>query len=240
MNCTISVIIPAINEQARIGPAVQAAWAAGATEVLVVDGGSQDDTAPRARRSGGRVIRSPAGRAIQQNAGAAVARGQVLLFQHADCRLGGDCLRQVVRSMDEQPCAVAGAFCQQIDPLSRIHRVLARGNAARVRWLGLAYGDQGIFVRREVFRQVGGFAEVPLMEDVILMRTLRRWGPPLLLPGPLHVSSRRWQQQGVLRQTARNWCLLAGFFCGVPPAKLQRFYPRHDQFRTPRDSGHPS
>jgi hypothetical protein len=166
--------------------------------------------------------------------GAQATTGEVLLFQHADCRLGPDCLRQIERAFAISPRAVTGAFWQQIESRRRSHRLLSWGNAARLRLLGLAYGDQGIFVRREVFQRVGGFDDVPLMEDVILMRRLRRWGAPLLLPGPLVVSPRRWQRHGVVRQTLRNWCLLTGFFCGVSPVTLTRFYPRHDQRRRPR------
>jgi rSAM/selenodomain-associated transferase 2 len=175
------------------------------------------------------VIQSPPGRALQQNAGAAAARGPILLFQHADCWLAADSLRQIVRALNERPAAVAGAFRQRIAAQGPLYRLLEQGNAARVRWFGLAYGDQGIFVRRAIFEQIGGFAAVPLMEDVMLMRQLRRHGRPLLLPGPLHVSARRWRRQGVIRQTARNWCLLAAFFCGVSPASLARHYRRHDR-----------
>jgi rSAM/selenodomain-associated transferase 2 len=225
----ISVIIPALNEQSLIGRAIRSAWAAGAGEVLIVDGGSRDATPEVARRLNCRVIESPPGRALQQNAGAAAARGPVLLFQHADCWLHADGLWQVARAMSQRPATVAGAFRQRIGARGPLYRLLERGNAARVRWFGLAYGDQGIFVRRAVFEQIGGFAAVPLMEDVMLMRQLRRHGPLLLLPGPLHVCARRWRNQGVIRQTARNWCLLAAFFCGVSPASLARFYPRHDR-----------
>lgn len=240
MNRRISVIIPAINEQARVGRAVRAAWTAGASEVIVVDGGSRDATPERARRRGARVIHSPAGRARQQNAGAQAASGEVFLFQHADCRLAPGCLRQVDRALAARPTAVTGAFRQRIDSRHRAHHVLAWGNAHRVRWLGLAYGDQGIFVRREAFEQLGGFADVPLMEDVILIRGLRRWAPPLLLPGPILVSPRRWQRHGVMRQTLRNWCLLTGYFCGISPATLTRFYPRHDDRARARRDVQPS
>jgi rSAM/selenodomain-associated transferase 2 len=228
MNRRISVIIPAINEQARVGRAVQAAWEAGAYEVIVVDGGSQDDTCRRAERRGATIVGAPAGRARQQNAGAQAAGGEVFLFQHADCRLASECLRQVDTALAARPTAVAGAFHQRIDSRRRAYQLLAWGNAQRVRWLGLAYGDQGIFVCREAFERLGGFADVPLMEDVILMRSLRRWGPPLLLPGPIVVSPRRWQRHGVIRQTLRNWCLLTGHLCGISPATLNRFYARHD------------
>jgi rSAM/selenodomain-associated transferase 2 len=225
----ISVIIPALNEQPGVGRAIRSAWHTGAGEVLVVDGGSCDETPRIAEQLGASVFRSAPGRARQQNVGAARAKGAILLFQHADCWLGSNCLHQVARVLNDTSDTVAGAFRQRIDGSGFLYRALEHGNAARAGRFGIAYGDQGIFVRRAIFEQLGGFAQVPLMEDVMLMRRLRGCGRIVLLPGPLHVSSRRWQRQGVIRQTARNWCLLAAYFCGVPPASLARHYPRHDQ-----------
>ena len=227
MTCRVSIILPALNESAQIGAAIDLAVRAGADEIIVVDGGSQDGTREIAADRGSRVLSSEAGRAKQQNAGAAVAGGDLLLFQHADCRLSSDCLKQVRIACTDSSVSF-GAFEQQINANGWLYGLLSKGNAARVRMLGLAYGDQGIFVRREAFEQVGGFPDEPLMEDVVLMRRLRRLGRPRLLPGPLQVSARRWEQKGVLTQTVRNWCLLSAFFCGVSPRRLQRYYPRHD------------
>ena len=122
-----------------------------------------------------------------------------------------------------------GAFSQRIDAGGLAFRLLEWGNARRARWLGLPYGDQAIFVRREAFFAAGGFPDVPLMEDVLLMQRLRRRAWPLLLPGPVHVSARRWQRHGVVRQTIRNWALLAAFASGISPERLARYYRRHDE-----------
>lgn len=223
----LSVIIPALNEAANIGRAAASAWGAGADEVIVADGGSSDDTPVLAAAAGATVISSPPGRATQQNAAARLATGDVLLFLHADNWLAPDVgqqLRVALAGSDR----THGALRQRIDAEPWIYRWLERGNAERVRWCGVPYGDQAIFIRRAVFESAGGWPAVPLMEDVILMRKLRRQSWPLLLPGPVHVSPRRWQRHGVLRQTLRNWRLLAALSFGVSPARLAQQYARHD------------
>ena len=227
MNCTVSVIIPALNESANIAAAVESARNAGVEQVIVSDGGSQDDTVEIAKKHGAQVIFSDPGRAIQQNAGAVEAHGEILLFLHADCQLPADAVTQIANLITEGRASF-GAFRQEIDASGWGYRCLSAGNAARVRYLGLAYGDQGIFVKRELFQQVGGFPAEPLMEEVVLMKRLRENGPAALLTGPLKVDARRWQSRGIVTQTLRNWCMLAAFQLGVSPKKLVQFYPRHD------------
>jgi rSAM/selenodomain-associated transferase 2 len=224
----LSVLIPALNEAASIGRAVDSAWRAGAAEVLVVDGGSVDSTATRAAAQGATVITAPQGRAAQQNAAADRATGDVLLFLHADNWLGSGVTEQINKALLSSR-RIHGALRQRIDAEGIAYSALERGNAERVRWLGLPYGDQAIFVRRSAFEAAGGFPEVPLMEDVILMQRLRRMAWPVLLEGPVHVSPRRWQKHGVLRQSIRNWMLLAAFQLGASPERLAAYYQRHDQ-----------
>ena len=219
-----SVIIPVLNEEATIAEAIERAWSAGAGEVIVCDGGSRDATVRRAAALPCRLIHSSPGRAVQQNAAAAAAVGDVLVFLHADCWLEPGGLEPIAAGLADGRTA-GGAFRQRIDAAGLIYRLLERGNACRVRWLRLPYGDQGIFVRRDVFESLGRFPQIPLMEDVRFMRAFRRRWRPLLLPGPLHVSARRWQRSGPIRQTLRNWSLLAAEACGVPPDRLQRYYP---------------
>lgn len=220
----LSVVIPALNESENIVQAVSSAFAAGANEVIVVDGGSRDDTVEKASAAGAICLDSPPGRARQLHHGATRARGDVLVFLHADNWFGKDAFSPILN--DDQ--LVCGAFCQHIDSNRRIYRWLEWGNGLRVRWFGSAYGDQGIFVRRATYEDTGGFfPDVPLMEDVLLMRQLKRRHRVTLLPGPLHVSARRWQKYGPLRQTLRNWCLISAFRLGVSPSRLARFYKRH-------------
>lgn len=225
----ISVIIPVINEVAHLSGAVQSAWKAGADEVIVADGGSSDGTVEKARALSCRLVETTAGRGPQQNAGAAAASGEVLLFLHADARLSPACDRQLHEAFSADPHLVGGGFEQEIRHPSTVYRWLERGNAARVRWQQLIYGDQGLFVRRAAFQRVGGFPEFPLMEDFEISRRLRKIGRLILLPGPITISARRWEKHGVIRQTARNWTLATLYRCGASPFWLARQYRRHDR-----------
>ncbi len=221
----ISIVIPALNEADHIERAVKSGWHGGADEIVVGVGDSSDGTTELAVAAGAIVVPSEVGRAAQQNAAAQRASGDVLLFLHADNWLSGPAIPQL-RSALAGNGVSAGAFRQRIQASGWTYRMLEQGNAARVRWLRMAYGDQAIFMRRALFEQLGGFPAEPLMEDVMLMNQLRRHGVrPLLLPGPVYVSARRWKRNGTVRQTLRNWSLLAAFCAGVPPRKLARRYP---------------
>lgn len=216
-----SVIIPALNEQAFVGDAIRSAWSAGAGEVVLCDGGSQDDTVAVAGRVGvSKIVRSFAGRGLQMNAGARLATRELLLFLHADSRLSSDCLEQISGAGSPD----WGAFVQRIDSARQIYRLIERGNAARVRWRSMPFGDQATFICSELFARVGGFPEVPLMEDVMLARKLRRSSRPALLPGPVITSPRRWEARGVIRQTARNWTIQLAYWTGSSPERLANWY----------------
>jgi len=229
----LSVVIPAVNEAACIERAVTHALSAGFDEVLVADGGSQDNTPDLAARCGASVVHGPRGRAVQQNLGAQHATGEAFLFLHADNWLGATTGQQVRTALQDE-AVLGGALQQCIDAPGLLYRLLERGNAVRVRWSGLAYGDQAIFMRRKTFDELGGFPPVELMEDLLLMRNFRKRSKPRLLPGPVHVHPRRWQQEGIVRQTLRNWSLLCGEAMGVTPARLAKFYPSHDTNDLPK------
>jgi rSAM/selenodomain-associated transferase 2 len=224
----VSVVVPALNEEPGIAAAVSSARSFGAAEVIVVDGGSQDATCRIAAEAGAEVLSSLPGRAVQQNAGAVISSGEVLLFLHADCRLPSGGVEQIEAAL-EDPAVVGGSFRQRIEDRGWLYRWLERGNAWRAGWRQVPYGDQGLFVRRASFEAAGGFPEVPLMDDVMLARSLRRLGRLKLVEGPLEVDARRWQQRGVIRQTLRNWCLLTAWRLGVSPERLAEHYRRHDR-----------
>ncbi len=228
----ISIIIPVLNEAERLEYAIERAWAAGAAEVIVSDGGSSDDSKEVAKNCRCQLVEGPPGRAIQQNRAAAVAEGDVLLFLHADTWLAEGTAAQIEAALATSVSkVVGGAFRQNIEARGLCFRLLEFGNALRVRVLRLPYGDQGIFVRREIFESLGGFPEIPLMEDLRFMRKLRRKHRIALLEGPLHVSARRWQKHGVLRQTLRNWGILTAEKLGVSPDRLSRHYANHSPER---------
>ena len=219
----VSVVIPTLNESARISGSVRLAWEAGADEVVVADGGSTDGTTEIAANLKCQLVTSEPSRATQQNVGAEAATGDVLLFLHADNWLPADTISQI-RALLANPGIIHGAFRQHIDAPGIGFRALEWGNARRDQWLGLPFGDQGIFVRRYVFFELGEFPRVRLMEDLLLSKRLRRRAWPKLLPGPLHVDARRWIKHGIVRQTLRNWMLLSAYKAGVSPNRLAKFY----------------
>jgi len=220
----VSVIIPALDEASRIAETVASARDAGECEIIVVDGGSSDETLAAARQAGADVVlESPRGRARQLNVGAEASHGDVLLFLHADCRLNPGSFEAVRNALADER-VVAGCFRQTIDATGLKYRILERGNAARVRCSGWAYGDQGIFVRRDAFTRIGGFPDIELMEDLLLMKQLKRVGRIVLLEHALHVSARRWEHVGVVWQTLRNWATITLVQCGVSPNRFAKAY----------------
>jgi rSAM/selenodomain-associated transferase 2 len=221
----VSVIIPTLNEAETIGGCLDALAGQGADEVIIVDAASPDGTAARAAGRCARVLASPCGRAIQQNRGARVATGDVLLFLHADCRPEPGSIGRLRDFVRRNPKVPAGCFRMRVVGGSPLYRMIDAAAHLRAGVMGVPYGDQGVFVARSAFARVGGFPEVRLMEDVQIALRLRRLGRIALLPMRLDVSDRRWRHQGIIRQTFRNWALTLLAALGVPPDRLARYYP---------------
>jgi len=186
----ITVVIPTLNEELSLAQSVRSARCAGATDIIVSDGGSQDRTLEVATMSGAsKVVKSLPGRGLQMNSGALLAEREFILFLHADNVLAEGALEQICAHEN----ASWGAFQQRIDSPRPWYRLIEWGNAWRVRWRRMPFGDQAIFVRSALFRKLGGYAEIPLMEDVELSQRLRRLAKPLLLKGPVTINARRWE-----------------------------------------------
>jgi rSAM/selenodomain-associated transferase 2 len=225
---SLSIIIPCLNESAVIGSALDALrpYRQRGAEVLVVDGGSSDDTLVKAREGADRLLNTARGRALQMNAGAKVARGTVLLFLHADCRLPADA-DLLIREGLQRAGKKWGRFDVRLSSRFLMLRIVGELMNLRSRASGIATGDQGIFVDRTLFEAVGGFPEIPLMEDIELSRRLKRHERPLCIPDPVTVSARRWEKHGVLRTILLMWRLRLAYWCGANPQTLALRYAPH-------------
>ena len=212
----ISVIVPVYNEAKGLRKK-RAYYEAlmTETEVIFVDGGSTDET-PAVLAGWARVMTCRKNRAAQMNTGAAAARGEVLLFLHADAVLLPGALEQARRTLRD-PRVVGGCFSQVLDAPGWIFRWISWTGNYRARWTKVLYGDQGIFIRREVFERLHGFPEVSVGEDVLLSRRLRTMGRVAVLPDPIYCSARRWQRQGIWRTFWTNRKVLRALARGVSP-----------------------
>ncbi|MGB3202031.1 MAG: TIGR04283 family arsenosugar biosynthesis glycosyltransferase [Nodosilinea sp.] len=219
----ISVVIPALDEAANLPSVLDTIQAATQIEVIVVDGGSSDGTATVAQAMGTKVVRSAPGRSHQQNQGARVASGSILLFLHADTRLP-EGFEGAIRQTLARPGVVAGAFRLTINGQGKRLRWVEWGVNLRSRLLQMPYGDQGLFVTAEVFHQLGGFPDLPMMEDFELVRQLRKLGRVAIAPEAVVTSDRRWRRLGILRTTLANQAMIIGYLLGVDPHRLARWY----------------
>jgi rSAM/selenodomain-associated transferase 2 len=225
----ISVIIPTLNEGKRIGQLLdQLAYAAHhqqeEIEIIIADGGSNDLTLDQIK---GRamVVVSERGRAKQMNEGARIAKGSVLWFVHADSQISIYSI-EAIRRVLTRPTFAGGGFSIQFDDPSFFLKMIAFGSNWRAKSLNLFFGDQGIFLRREVFDKLGGFASVPLMEDWILSKQASKDGKLELVPEKIVTSSRRFHKHGMLRTFIKMQWIKLLFLCGVPTDSLERMYRR--------------
>ena len=228
-NPHISVIVPVFNETDVINSLIDHVKSLDREtrmEIIVVDGNPAGNTLNAVERDNIVKVMSPPGRGTQLNAGAECASGEIVLFLHADTELPGGALQLISRSM-ETGKHVAGAFRLGIKSQAPIFRIIEFGSMIRSRLTRVPFGDQAIFMRRSYFREIGGYRDIPIMEDVDLMVRIRtRRDKIVILPEKVGTSSRRWEQEGVLRCVVRNWFLRTLYLCRIPPQKLARLYTK--------------
>jgi len=224
MRPALCIVVPALNEAETLAlrlPELQRLRQRGA-RLVVVDGGSEDDTLAVASAHADMALLAPRGRAAQMNAGAAACPADVLLFLHADTALPENADALVRRATLGH--YAWGRFDVRLDSARPLFRVIEASMNRRSRWTGIATGDQAMFVRNDLFRSVGGFPEIALMEDIALSRLLKRHGPPACLPERVTTSARRWERHGVWRTMLLMWRLRAAYFMGADPAQLALRY----------------
>lgn len=225
--CSVSVIIPVFHEESTINSAIRALRTHQPVvlrEIIVVDGSPGGETLAALEDEGVKRVLSSKGRGCQMNEGARHATGEILLFLHADTTLPPGGLERLASAMDTG-AFVGGAFDLAIDSEALSMKLIARAACARSRFTRLPYGDQALFFEREHFWTMGGFGDIPIMEDVDLMRRIKKTaGRICILPEKVSTSPRRWEEEGVVYCTLRNWVLVTLYFLGVSPDKLASFY----------------
>jgi rSAM/selenodomain-associated transferase 2 len=222
----LSIIIPVLDEARNIGPALEALapLRRRGAEVIVADGGSRDGTPRIARPLADHVIAAPRGRAAQMNAGAAIARGGTLLFLHADTRLPRDADKLIDQAISRRGGRAWGRFDLRISGRNPLLALVAYSANVRSRLTGIATGDQAIFIARKAFKHVGGYQDLPLMEDIVICKQLKRISRPVCINEQVLTSGRRWKRDGVLRTILLMWQLRLAYFFGTDPATLARRY----------------
>jgi rSAM/selenodomain-associated transferase 2 len=224
---TISIVIPAINEAAALSvllPKLQ--QLDDVAEIIVVDGGSSDSTPVMTKQHGAVLLQSERGRALQMNTGAAHATGNTLFFLHADSQIPADASQLIQREISEG--AQWGFFKLRLSGRHWLLRITERMINWRSCLTGIGTGDQGIFVQRELFESLEGYAPIPLMEDVALSKQLKSISHPACINKPIITSSRRWEHHGILRTILLMWRLRLAYALGTPPEKLAQRYRRSD------------
>lgn len=226
---SLSIIIPVLNEAKNIQDTlalIQNNTNSSEIEIIVVDGGSTDQTVSIAKKLEVIVVEPPTkGRAQQMNAGAAVATGDILLFLHADTKLPHNYDQLIINTLT-QPKVIAGAFELAIDSPRASLRFIEVMVKLRSHLFSLPYGDQALFMKRSTFKQVGGFPDLAIMEDFAFVKQLKRQGKIAIAPAVVTTSSRRWDKLGVWRTTLINQLMIIGYYLGVSPEKLRKFYSK--------------
>ena len=218
-----SVIIPTLNEATTITPALQQLLQSidqsKSVEIIICDGGSRDDTLQQAQQFPLTLISSPPGRAQQMNTGARMAHGEWLLFLHIDTRLPPHWNAAI-----ESCTRPWGRFDLRLSGKHWLFRIIEKAINLRSRMTSVATGDQVLFFRRDFFQQLGGFAEIPLMEDIAISKRARQLASPACLSQQVITSSRRWEQNGILKTVLLMWSLRFAYWAGIKPERLHRLY----------------
>lgn len=222
---TLSVIIPTLNEAEGIATFLQALQPlrARGVELILADGGSRDGTVAAATPLVDRVISAPRGRATQMNAGASIARGEALLFLHADCALPADADLLIISGLGNSG-RQWGRFDVRLSGEAPTLRMIGTLMNWRSRITGICTGDQGLFVEQALFESIGAFPDLPLMEDIAIAKRLKRHSAPLCLSAKLTTSSRRWEKRGIWRTIVLMWRLRLAYFLGADPGRLAEIY----------------
>ena len=227
MKNQISIIIPVFNESRRINATIDHLYYLdwnGDLEIIVVDGNTEGDTVNTISRAGVKKIIGEKSRGSQMNQGAAVANGDILLFLHADTRLSHDALNQIVAAT-KQHDVVGGAFDLGINSERKAFRAIELIASTRSRLTRIPCGDQAIFFKKRFFDQIGGYSNIPIMEDVELMQRVKKAGKKIkIVSRKVQTASRRWEKEGIVYCTLRNWSIRTLYLLGVPPEKLKKFY----------------
>jgi len=221
----ISIIIPVLNEATIIQSTLLELKKTQGVEIIVVDGGSKDNTTNIVQQTGVKLISVTGGKAVQMNKGAYIAQSELLLFLHGDTRLPQNFVHLVKETL-EQPKVVAGAFELAINSAEKSLRWVELMVKIRSYLFRLPYGDQGIFIRKKLFEQIGGYQDLAIMEDFDLIQRLKRQGEIAIASGQATTSGRRWQKLGVWQTTAINQLVIAGYYLGISPTKLSDLYRR--------------
>ena len=219
----ISVVIPALNEEKSIATTLAALEPLKPHELIIVDGGSSDRTVEICNRLGATVLSSPRGRGLQMNHGARQATGDVLLFLHADTCLPRSAFDDIFHALREHRC-VGGRFDVKLDGAHWMFGVIGAMISLRSRLSRVATGDQAIFVRREIFGELGGFPNIPLMEDVAFSQALKCKGTIACLRSRVLTSARRWEREGIWGTIFKMWMLKSLFLVCISPGRLKRYY----------------
>ena len=224
MSLAVSIIIPVLNEGDSLPVCLDAlqSFRQYGHELIVVDGGSKDDSLNIAKQYADTVVTSAAGRARQMNRGAEMATGDILLFLHADTGFSDEAFRMLTDLVNNK--AVWGRFDVRLSGPNWLFRVIESMMNLRSRFTGIVTGDQCLFVGRELFESIGGFPEIAIMEDVAISKVLKRTGRPVCLHSSVITSSRRWETNGIVSTVLLMWSMRLLYFFGASPERLSRMY----------------